>query len=111
MDILGERTEKAVTEDKEDQRVRVRNRTADLLDDWAKIARVKHEKGGSLRYQAYEDGTGPFLLRNPLDPELERMEKIERQFKAHRSLRDVEPATNLWLKQLNGIEIEAEEVD
>ena len=111
VDILGERAEKAVTEDKEDQRGRVRNRTEDLLDDWAKIARVKHDKGGSLRYQAYEDGTGPFLLRNPLDPELERMEKVERQFKAHRSLRDVEPPTNLWLKQLNGSEIEAEEVD
>lgn len=98
-------------EESDERRGRVRAKVEDILDDWAKIARAKYEKGGSLRYQAYEDGTGPYLLRNPLDPELERLERIERQFKAHRSLRDVEPPTNLWLKQLNGIEIEAEEVD
>lgn len=114
VDVFGERAEThaRMTKDQSDElRGRVRAKVEDLLDDWAKIARVKHDKGGSLRYQAYEDGTGPYLLRSPLDPDLDRIERIERQFKAHRSLRDVEPATNLWLKQLNGIEVEAEEVD
>ncbi len=112
VDVFGQRVEAHALMSKaesDDRRGRVRAKVEDLLDDWAKIARVKFEKGSSLRYQAYEEGTGPFLLRNPLDPELERLEKIERQFKAHRSLRDVEPSTNLWLKQLNGIAIEAEE--
>jgi hypothetical protein len=114
VDVFGQRVEGHCLmskEESDERRGRVRAKVEDILDDWAKIARAKYEKGGSLRYQAYEDGTGPYLLRNPLDPELERLERIERQFKAHRSLRDVEPPTNLWLKQLNGIEIEAEEVD
>jgi hypothetical protein len=112
VDVFSRRAEMvARPEESEDQRQKTRNKVEDLLDDWAKIARGKHQVGSSLRYQAYESGTGPFLLRNPLDLELERTEKIERQFKAHRSLRDVEPATNLWLKQLNGVAIEAEEVD
>jgi hypothetical protein len=114
VDVFGQRVEshaRMSKEESDDRRGRVRAKVEDLLDDWAKIAHAKYDKGGSLRYQAYEDGSGPFLLRNPLDPELERMEKIERQFKAHRSLRDVEPATNLWLKQLNGIDVEAEESD
>ncbi len=114
VDVFGQRVEshaRMPKEESHERRGRVRAKIEDLLDDWAKIARKKADVGGSLRYQAYEDGTGPYLLRNPLDPELERLERIERQFKAHRSLRDVEPATNLWLKQLNGIEIEAEEVD
>jgi hypothetical protein len=114
VDVFGQRAESHAVmskEESDERRGRVRAKVEDLLDDWAKIARAKHDKGGSLRYQAYEDGTGPYLLRNPLDPDLERVEKIERQFKAHRSLRDVEPSTNLWMKQLNGIEIEGEEVD
>ena len=44
VDVMGERAEKALTEDKEGQRVRVRNRTEDLLDDWAKIAGKKADK-------------------------------------------------------------------
>ena len=114
VDIFGQRVEshaRMPKEESDERRGRVRAKVEDLLDDWAKIARKKADVGGSLRYQAYEDGTGPYLLRNPLDPELERLERIERQFKAHRSLRDVEPATNLWLKQLNGIEIEVEDLD
>jgi superfamily II DNA/RNA helicase len=114
VDIFGQRVEAHAVmsnEESDERRGRVRAKVEDLLDDWAKIAHVKHDKGSTLRYQEFEAGTGPYLLRTPLDPELERVEKIERQFKAHRSLRDVEPATNLWLKQLNGIEIEAEEVD
>jgi hypothetical protein len=110
--VFGDRAESCVRDaDAAERRGRVRAKVEDLLDAWAKIARVKFDKGGSLRYQAYEEGTGPYLLRTPLDPDLERVETIERQFKAHRSLRDVEPATNLWLKQLNGIAVEAEEID
>lgn len=111
VNLFGERAEKISKGESDELRGQVRARVADLLDDWEKIARAKHQHGATLRYQEHETGSGPYLLRNPLDPDLERIERIERQFKAHRSLRDVEPSTNLWLKQLNGIEIEAEEVD
>ena len=112
VDIFGERAASCVLDgDAVERRSRVRAKVEDLLDAWAKIARVKFDHGGTLRYQAHEEGTGPYLLRTPLDPDLERVENIERQFKAHRSLRDVEPSTNLWLKQLNGIAVEAEEID
>ena len=90
VNVFGQRVESHAVMSKEksdERRGRVHAKVEDLLDDWAKIARAKHDKGGSLRYQAYEDGTGPYLLRNPLDPDLERVEGIERQFKAHRSLR------------------------
>jgi len=74
----------------------------DLLDDWAKISKQQKDAGATLRYQQYDDGTGPYLLRYPLDPDLERIESKAAQFKTHRSLRDVEPACNLRLIELNG---------
>jgi hypothetical protein len=49
------------------------------------------------------------LLRYPLDPDLERIESRWAQFKAHRSLRDVEPACNLRLIELNGDASDPEE--
>jgi len=82
---------------------------ADLLDDWAKISKQQKDSGATLRYQQYDDGTGPYLLRYPLDPDLERIESKAAQFKTHRSLRDVEPACNLRLIELNGNAIDPEE--
>jgi hypothetical protein len=87
----------------------VRGKVADLLDDWAKISKEQRDAGATLRYQQYDDGTGPYLLRYPLDPDLDRLESKAAQFKAHRSLRDVEPACNLRLIELNGNAINPEE--
>ena len=70
---------------------------------------ISKDTGATLRYQQYDDGTGPYLLRYPLDPDLERIESKAAQFKAHRSLRDVEPACNLRLIELNGNVIDPEE--
>ncbi len=112
VDIFGHRVEQyASLEAKEMQQRRdgVRGKVEDLLDDWAKISKQQKDAGASLRYQQYDDGTGPYLLRYPLDPDLERLESKAAQFKAHRSLRDVEPACNLRLIELNGNVIDPEE--
>jgi hypothetical protein len=112
VDIFGHRVEQYATLDgKELQHRRddVRGKVEDVLDDWAKISKQQKDSGASLRYQQYDDGTGPYLLRYPLDPDLERIESRAAQFKAHRSLRDVEPACNLRLVELNGSAIAPEE--
>lgn len=70
-------------------------RVQGLLDAWKRVADEKHEVGSGLRYQQHEGGSGPRLLFDPLDPELERQSEHGRRFKAHRSLRDVEPSVNL----------------
>jgi hypothetical protein len=111
VDIFGRRVEQYATlgtKEMQQRRDGVRGKVEDLLDDWAKISKEQKD-GSSLRYQQYDDGTGPYLLRYPLDPDLERLDSKRRQFKAHRSLRDVEPACNLRLIELNGNAIDPEE--
>ncbi|MCC7137594.1 MAG: helicase [Planctomycetes bacterium] len=73
----------------------LRTRAADLLDAWASIAQDK----GQLQYQR-EVGHAPPLLRDPLDPELDRLLARERKFRSHRSLRDVEPSVLLRMAGL-----------
>jgi hypothetical protein len=112
VDIFGRRVEQyAALDNKEMQQRRdgVRGKVEDLLDDWAKISKQQKDAGATLRYQQYDDGTGPYLLHYPLDPDLERLDSKAAQFKAHRSLRDVEPACNLRLIELNGNAIDPEE--
>jgi hypothetical protein len=86
----------------------LRARAADLLDSWCKVAEFQQNNSARLRYQPYEGGAGPALLRTPLDPAGSDLQPAldARKFKAPRSLRDVEPSVNLWLKRLDGMEIE-----
>jgi len=85
----------------------VRSRVGDLLDSWTKIAQQKQVAGARLVYQTHEAGAdGPTLLHDPLDPELLKLDADARKFKAPRSLRDVEPPVNLWVKTLEGVAIE-----
>ena len=88
-------------QEQEELRQRVRGRVQDLLDTWESIAGRK----GELQYQR-EVGVAPPLLFNPLDPDLERQPQEARKFVAHRSLRDVEPTVNLWLRNPEGFEVE-----
>lgn len=80
---------------------RLRQRVADLLDEWSRLAAARREKGATFQYQENE-ATGPFLLRDPLDPTLDEATLAERKFRAHRSMRDVELSAPLWLKRLDG---------
>lgn len=99
-DVLGARArdhDKDLTsEDAETLRQKIRARVLDLLDDWQKIAHELHDHSARLEYQN-EEGKGKALLLDPLDPELPRLSKARRSFRAHRSMRDVEPEVALWI--------------
>ncbi len=86
------------------ERVRsVQNRIVDLLDSWRTVFEDYHREGVDLQYQKYElDGPRP-LLREMLDRDFES--EHHRKFRANRSLRDVEPEVNLFLKDLSGVDV------
>ncbi|PHR90087.1 MAG: hypothetical protein COA78_35415 [Blastopirellula sp.] len=96
------------SEDAEKLRKRVRERCKDLLDEWSTIAKELHDKGGALQYQT-EVGSAQRLLYEFLNPELKNLPPRHKKFRANRSMRDVEPSVNLWLKTIDGVEILAEE--
>ncbi len=93
-----------------DSRKKLRAQATDLLDAWATIAHAQKSHGAGLQYQR-EEGGAPPLLYEPLDPELKKQPRIAHRFKAQRSLRDVEPSVNLWVKNLDGLDLESDEVD
>ena len=106
-DVLAARAEghdaQLGREETEALRKKVKDRVHGLLDAWQSIA----TKRGDLQYQR-EMGTAPPLLFDPLDAELAKQTKEAQQFKANRSLRDVEPTVNLWLRNPDGAMVEEE---
>jgi hypothetical protein len=113
VDTMGARAEAQRTgDDGTELRDTVRRRTNTLLDDWASIAAENRKTQSGLQYQQ-EVGGAPPLLFAPLDPELAKKGPKEQQFKANRSLRDVEPSVNLFVRRLDGSEVEpdVEEVE
>lgn len=102
------RAHRTMTTDEEQRLVSgIRARTKDLLDSWFRVAKRNREAGARLIYQPFEGADGPVLLRMPLDPELGKLDADARKFKAPRSLRDVEPPVNLWVKTLDNVPLEA----
>jgi len=87
---------------------RVRARAVDLLDEWSHIAHDLRNQGVSLQYQI-ETGAAQRLLYEFLNPELKTLPLRYRKFRANRSLRDVEPSVNLWVKTLDNIDVEDDE--
>jgi hypothetical protein len=79
-----------------------------LLDEWSKIAAELDRNGVDLQYQR-ETGAAQRLLYEFLNPELKRLPPRHKKFRANRSMRDVEPSVNLWLKTTDGIEVEEDE--
>jgi hypothetical protein len=75
-------------------RTKVRDRVYGLLDAWERV--LEHKQ--SLQYQREVGGAVPPLLHDPLSKELARETRDAQMFKAGRSLRDVEPTVNLWLR-------------
>lgn len=82
----------------------VQNRVVDLLDSWRKIAEDYRASGVDVQYQKYELQQAKPLLREMLDTDFES--EHHRKFRANRSLRDVEPEVNLFLKDLSGMQVE-----
>ncbi len=97
-------------DEKERLRLRVQERARDLLDDWSKIANDLNQAGVGLQYQT-ETGGAQRLLYEFLNPEVKNLppQNPKMKFRANRSMRDVEPSVNLWLKTMDGIEIEEDE--
>jgi hypothetical protein len=92
----------------EEERLRgaIRARAQDLLDSWSKVADRQRQAGARLVYQRYENADGPVLLHEPLDPDLANLSSDAQKFRAPRSLRDIEPPVNLWVKSLDNVEVE-----
>ena len=86
-------------------RQRVLDRSGDLLDEWEFIANDLRNQSVELQYQR-EVGAAQPLLRDFLDPELNGLPPRHRKFRANRSMRDVEPSVNVWMRTLEDIEIE-----
>ena len=126
MEILNERTrldfviqalaERAYShsdllpEEAERLRQRVRERAIDLMDEWAKIAQDYQKVGTGLQYNPVEAGAAKQLLYDFLSPEVRNLppEHPRMKFRANRSLRDVEPNVNLWVRTLENVELEEE---
>ena len=102
LDVFAARLDEQPFEDEaeRDERLRsVRNRIGDLLDSWRAIFDDYRQDGVSMRYQRYETSGGQPLLREMLDTGFESHH--HRKFRTNRSLRDVEPQVNLFLRDLS----------
>jgi hypothetical protein len=87
----------------------VRERVNNLFDVWSRIAHEYQNLGTVLQYSATEVGAAKPLLHDFLDPELKTMNPRHKNFRANRSMRDVEPSVNLWLRTMDNVEIEQED--
>ncbi len=85
-----------------EERVRsVQNRVVDLLDSWRKILDDYRASNVEMQYQKYELANPKPLLREMLDEDFES--EHHRKFRVNRSLRDVEPDVNLFLRTLGAV--------
>ena len=81
----------------------VNRRIADLLDSWRAVVDDYHDKNVAVKYQQYEPTPGRPLLRGMLDTEFES--EHHRKFRANRSLRDVEPEVDLFIREPTGRDV------
>jgi hypothetical protein len=97
-----------LSEELERLRLRVRERCLDLLDSWAKEAQDYQQSGVALQYNPQEAGAAKQLLYDFLSPELKNLPPTnwKMKFRANRSMRDVEPAVNVWVKTLDNVDLE-----
>jgi hypothetical protein len=82
----------------------VQNRVVDLLDSWRAVVEDYRQVGVAVQYQEFEESQPKPLLRDMLDTRFES--DNHRKFRANRSLRDVEPEVNIFLKDLSGRDVE-----
>ncbi len=87
-------------------RDKMRARIVDLLDKWTSLKLELDKTGTRLQYSANETTGAKPLLHEFLDPELEELPEKFKFFRANRSMRDVETSVNVYLKTLEGRDIE-----
>lgn len=93
------RSQPFADEEEREERLRsVRNRIVDLLDSWRAVIDDYQDAGVAVQYQKYELQRPKPLLQEMLATSFES--EHQRKFRASRSLRDVEPDVNLFLKDL-----------
>jgi hypothetical protein len=114
VDSFGERAynhRKSDSAERDALRQRVRQRSADLLDEWCRVVQDQRQVGASLQYNQYERGTGIALLHDFLDPSLRNLPSgnWRMKFRANRSLRDVEANVNIWVRSLENVPLDEEE--
>lgn len=88
-------------------RLSIEEQSKDLLDEWSGIAKELKDAGGALQYQV-EQGSAQRLLYEFLNPDLKNLHPRHKKFRANRSMRDVEPEINLWLKTIDGVELQVD---
>ncbi|MBF6621526.1 MAG: helicase, partial [Patulibacter sp.] len=85
----------------------VESRVSEILDGWEAIYEEHHSNGVEMQYQKYEQVKGPKpLLHDMLETGLSAEEQL---FRVNRSLRDVEPGVNLFVRDLDGTFVEVDE--
>ena len=114
VDSFGERAynhRKSDSAERDALRQRVRQRSADLLDEWCRVVQDQRQVGASLKYNQYEGGTGVALLHDFLDPGLRNLPSghWRMKFRANRSMRDVEANVNIWVRSLENVPVDEEE--
>lgn len=82
-------------------RQQVRRQVLGLIDTWEQIA----DRDKRLQYQKEAD-LAPSLLLDALNPDVAKEPLEKQKFKAYRSLRDVEPTVNLWVRDPYGMNVE-----
>ena len=100
---FGERVERQPFADggERPERLRaVRARVAALLDSWRAVVDDYHAGNVAVKYQRHEKTEGRPLLREMLDTAFES--EHHRRFRANRSLRDVEPEVDLYIREPTG---------
>jgi len=108
VDVISQRAQNHAElepERADELRAHVRQRCLDLLDEWSRIAEEYRNSGTLLQYQR-EVGAAKQLLYEFLNPDLKTIHPRHMKFRANRSMRDVEPELNLWMRQLSGAEVE-----
>lgn len=101
--LFSERVRQQPFEDEEERAERlasVQDRIVDLLDSWIKVVDDYSAKAIPVQYQRYELAKPKPLMREILDTDFES--EHHRKFRIGRSLRDVEPSVNLFIKDLSG---------
>ena len=81
----------------------VRRRVVELLDSWRTVVDDYRAHNVAVKYQQYEMKQGRPLLREMLDTDFES--EHHRKFRANRSLRDVEPEVDLYIREPTGRDV------
>ncbi len=99
---VGERVRKHI--EKSDERIteNICSRVQSLIDDWAALAYKAGQDGMVFGYARRGEGVNTPLLREMIDPDRDRLNQRQLQFRAPRSLRDVEPGVLLAINSPEG---------